>query len=600
MQASPHPQTGRSAVARLRPLSAWVYIGVFVLLAALVLGLAAFTLMQERARYRERAVVATQNIAKLLEQHTSDTFEQVDLMVQSAAWFAQEQFTRGTPDAAALNRYLAHQESLLPELRGFRMTDAKGVVRYGLGGQAQGAVISVADEAFFNAALQSDSTRALVMGPVYAPIAKRWVIVFARRVVKADGAVVGVVYANFPTDTFEQVFSSVQLGPQGAATIRGTDMALVHRVPTTKNAVGSRNVSKELSQIIEQNPVGGVYVAATALDGIERSNAYRRLTQYPFYVIVGQATSDYLRGWMSSLVLVSGLSLFALLATGLAAWSAWRAQLRLLADLHEKTRLATELEQSDSQRKLLNAELEIKVRQAQAATVARDAFLAHVSHEMRTPLHQISGLASLLGRQPLSDKQQAWLHTLDASAARMTAMVDQVLAFVRLESEQASFSSTPLLADHLLEQAAGRWRERVSAKGLELTLRCEVLEGALLGDAGQLGAALDSLLQNALDHTQQGGIGLSCTLVARESEHLTLRFSVADSGTGMSDELMARLFDVFEQADSSSTTWQAGMGLSLAIVRKMARLMGGDAGAASKPGQGSNVWFTVRLPRAGV
>ncbi len=591
--------TRGSGIGLIRAPGAITYLSGFLLVAFLVIGLAAFTLMQERARHRERAVVATQNIANLLEQHTSDTFEQVDQLVRSAVWYIEDMLAKGPLDARTLNRYLAHEASLMSDIRGFRMADANGVVRYGLNDSDALQPVSVAEEAFFKAALQSDASKSVVMGPLFAPIAQRWVIVFAHQVRKPDGSVAGVVYANFPTDSFEQVFSSVQLGRQGAATIRGTDMALVHRVPTTKNAVGSRNVSKELSQNIELSPVAGVYLAATALDGIERSNAYRRVGNYPFYVIVGQATSDYLRGWIASLVLVSGLSAFALLAAGMAAWYAWRSQQRLLADLREKTRLAAELEQSDTQRMLLNAELEVKVRQAQAATVARDAFLAHVSHEMRTPLHQISGLAALMGRQPLSDRQQGWLRALQQSAARMTAMVDQVLAFVKLESEEPAFSSTPVALPSFIQQTALRWQEAFTAKCLQFESHCEPFDCAVSGDAEQLARALDSLLQNALENTSSGRVILACALAGRESSHLTVRFTVSDTGSGISPELRQRLFDVFEQADSSSTAERGGMGLSLAIVRKMARLMGGDAGADSVSGQGAEVWFTVRLPKAG-
>lgn len=580
----------------LQPITspkAWVYVLTFLVVTALVVGLASFTLLQERARYRERAVVATQNIATLLEQHTRDVFGKIDFMVVSAAWYVNDMRAANRFDAERLERYLAHQVSLFPRLAGFRVTDSEGWVRFGLKPGVEKSV-SVQDEPFFQAARVADGSRPVVMGPVYAPIAQQWVIVFACPLKKADGSFAGVVYANLPTNSFESVFASVQLGGQGAATIRSTDMALVHRVPTTKNAVGSRNVSKELSDNIAAAPERGAYVASTALDGIERSNAYRRVAQYPFYVIVGQATVDYMKGWIGTLVLVIGISGFALTGAGVAAWYAFRSQRRLIEDLKVKTALSEQLQTGAKQRDTLNAELEVKVRQAQAATVARDAFLAHVSHEMRTPLHQISGLTALIRKQPLSERQAGWLEQLAVAAQRMTAMVDQVLTYVKLESEQVSFSQTPLNLQRLLKQAEQRWRPRIEAKGLRFEVACEPVAD-VTGDAVYLGQAVDALLDNALHFTSAGSIELSCVLAAREPDALTLQFMVQDSGTGFDPQMRERLFGLFEQADSSSTTAQSGMGLSLAIVRKMARSMGGDAACSTRVGQGSQFWFTVRL-----
>jgi diguanylate cyclase (GGDEF)-like protein/PAS domain S-box-containing protein len=130
--------------------------------------------------------------------------------------------------------------------------------------------------------------------------------------------------------------SSVALGPYGAATIRTTDLALVSRFPDTSYAVGSRGVSKQLSDIMRTQSESGQYIAATALDGIERSNAYRRLQNYPFYVIVGLATDDYLGGWKKNILMVSGLAALAILMTCVAALSVFRTNRRLVTDVSQR------------------------------------------------------------------------------------------------------------------------------------------------------------------------------------------------------------------------------------------------------------------------
>lgn len=221
----------------LQPASRLPYVLMVVVISILVISLTVAALMMEKQRQQERARVATQNIVNLFDQHLSDIFDKVDVILHAISHHYQGQSSNAS--LSTLNVYLEHQQAQLPELLNLRITDQNGVVRFGQGVAATDPV-SLADRDFFIRARDSSADVVIVSGPVFAQMAQQWVIVFARRLNNADGSFAGVAYANIATTHFDRMFSAVMLGAQGAATIRTTDLAMVHRYPDTKGAVGSK------------------------------------------------------------------------------------------------------------------------------------------------------------------------------------------------------------------------------------------------------------------------------------------------------------------------------------------------------------------------
>jgi PAS domain S-box-containing protein len=324
------------------------YALVVALIVASILSLAVLDFWQEKQRYRERATVATQNIAQLIDQHVSDVFDKIDISLQSVVLYCRAEAVKGRLDPVGINNFLVTQQALQSDLLSLRILDKNGLVQFEWGLQPDNKV-DLSDRDFFIRARDDVDAGMVISGPVFARIAQQWVIVFARRIVLPDGSFGGVVYANFATARFEEVFSAVGLGPHGAVTIRGTDSALVHRFPTANNAVGSKEVSKQLQAIMAARSASGAYLATTALDGIERSNAYRKLQRYPFYVIVGLATEDYLGGWENNVLMLSGLAGLAIFVTCLGAMLVYRSTRRLTADIDERKHLDAQLAASVSE-----------------------------------------------------------------------------------------------------------------------------------------------------------------------------------------------------------------------------------------------------------
>ncbi len=243
------------------------------------------------------------------------------------------------------------------------------------------------------------------------------------------------------------------------------------------------------------------------------------------------------------------------------------------------------------------SELRAAARAAEAANQAKSAFLATMSHEIRTPMNGVIGTAELLGREELSERQKRLVDTVRASATTLLRIIDEVLDLSKIEAGRMELEEAPFGLRALVEGIADALSVQAEHKGLALL--AEVEPGTpdfLSGDATRLRQILFNLLGNAIKFTEAGEIRIGARALSTGNGRVSLALSVADSGIGMSEEQMARLFQPFVQADSSTTRRFGGTGLGLSIVRHLAELMGGDATVESVPGKGST--FTVTLDLA--
>jgi signal transduction histidine kinase/CheY-like chemotaxis protein len=308
------------------------YVLTVALIAALVMSLGAFSAWQEKQSYRERASLAAQNMARLLDQEVSGIFDRVDVVLQTIAAQYHDELEQGRSDRTWLNAYLKRQESLLPEVMSLRIADQAGVMRYGNGVQAN-ASVDLRDQDYFVRARDDNAIGLVVAGPLLSRPSQKSVLVLGRRITAPDGSFAGLVYAELATERFEKVLAAIPLGVRGTAIIRTADLALVHRYPDTRSAFGGTEVSPELVSLVRKDSDQGQFVARGTSDGIERSNAYRKLENYPFYVIVGFSTADFIGGWIDHVLMLFGLVTLVILVSGLASMRVYRANRRLAADV---------------------------------------------------------------------------------------------------------------------------------------------------------------------------------------------------------------------------------------------------------------------------
>ncbi len=234
--------------------------------------------------------------------------------------------------------------------------------------------------------------------------------------------------------------------------------------------------------------------------------------------------------------------------------------------------------------------------EAELATRAKSDFLANMSHEIRTPMNAIIGFSHLGLEENSPEKLREYLARVHSSSTNLLGIINDILDFSKIEAGKLELENAPFQLKQLVHDIRDLMEASAEAKGLklEVSLPGDLPEN-LLGDSLRLRQVMTNLISNAIKFTDRGMIQCVIKLESRQGDQVILHFSVKDSGIGMSQEALDKLFQPFMQADTSTTRKYGGTGLGLVICRQLVKMMGGEIDVTSHPGEGSTFSFTVKL-----
>jgi signal transduction histidine kinase len=345
------------------------------------------------------------------------------------------------------------------------------------------------------------------------------------------------------------------------------------------------------------NRIAGFSIPAN-YDGVE--NMLRRLRLPPFDVEPEITLADIWRRHTAWVITLTVLFLMLAASTfGLIILYRRSQQAAATVQVLNAT-LEARVQERTSQLEATNAALILAKELAEAANRAKSTFLANMSHELRTPMNAILGMTDLALRHSDDPKLKDQLGKVIQSSKHLLHVINDILDISKIEAERLQLEHINFRLGEILENIVSLLGHKATEKGLKLLIDLEpgLPARRFNGDPTRLGQVLLNLAGNALKFTERGSITLRCRLIGETPDGVLLRCEMADTGIGIEPAAQARLFNAFEQADNSMTRKYGGTGLGLVISQRLVKMMGGEIGVESTPGQGSTFWFTVRLQKA--
>jgi two-component system sensor histidine kinase/response regulator len=237
---------------------------------------------------------------------------------------------------------------------------------------------------------------------------------------------------------------------------------------------------------------------------------------------------------------------------------------------------------------------------AEDASKAKTEFLANMSHEIRTPMNGVIGMTEILARTPLTNTQRHYVETIHNSGDTLLTLINDILDFSKIEAGKLEIQSVPIDLRDIVERTVEQLAERAQRKGLHIGADYDPsIPTAVMGDPIRIRQIVTNLLGNAIKFTQEGDVSVTVTIDASPSAQdgvPKIKLAVTDTGSGISAEGQAKLFQSFSQVDGSSTRVHGGTGLGLSICKQLSGLMGGTIGVDSVIGQGSTFWVVLPMP----
>ena len=538
---------------RLKQYDYWPMLlpcGFAIALVAALWGVTLYQLDVSQKNYLAIATKDAENFAIALQARTERAIEVVDQSVVFMRYVYDEQgadlslvelMADGVMRADPLKRY-----SVLDRNANVLLSSAP----------SETASLAGSEDAMVHVAQGGDK---LLIGKPVAGLGGGWAISMTRRLIGPDGSFNGMAVAAINPVYFSQIYDSVDLGERGSISLIGGDGVIRARRTSANDAIGKDVSDAPVFKALLKNRAGALR-APSVIDGVDRIWAYRKLDNQLLYVVVGVSVEDRLVSYMEMRHQMMGLAGFStlviVLSTGLLLLfirRLWLDRARALDENLKKT-----------------------------------VFLSNMSHELRTPLNGILGYSELLTDDLDDPEKRLFAQYIHDSGTHLLGLVNSLLQISKIEAGQVTLDLKRESLEPLLAAAINAHASFASAKGLMLSLVMGPgLPVDLICDRMRLMQVLNNLLHNAIKFTSTGKVELMVDL-----DPLGLRFSVLDTGPGISPEFASVIFDSFFQVRQNS---MEGTGLGLTIAKQLVQLMGGNIWLRSTQGHGATFFFTLPL-----